>query len=327
MGFPTLPTGSGWPGRGIFRCDDATYHAMPGISSTRIKRCADSMRAFREQFTEDDEDTDAKRYGRGFHCLALEGRDEFARRFIVAPSVKLTSKEAKAEYAAWGNDLLGDAVLNPSMDAETLRSTLVAGVQARGGDVVEADWLATMDRMYANAMANPNIAALLTGDGLNEICLFDEWTGEDADGEPYTFKARGKLDRVKVVGKQTIGLDFKTMPEFGPGLYMGEDDNGQPVYRWPKVERYARDYMLPIPCRWYERLWDGLADIHGMPPLLLTFAMAEKQGANRALWTTPSRDSLATAGADIDRWLSDISRCKRTRTWPGVPVTLHVLDV
>jgi len=326
MDIPTIPSGSGFPPRGLYRCSDAQYHAMPGLSSTRIKRMALSPAEFRAQFDEPPEDTEAMRFGRGFHALSLEGRDEFDRRFVRMPAGELRGAEKVTAWRQRCTDILGGPIDWPA-DAPAMRQAFIDAAAARGLDVVDEDWVATMEAMHASAMANPNIAALMDGEGLNEVCLFDEWEITDDDGKVYRFRVRGKLDRTKIVGDKTIGSDFKTIPTFGVGVYMGPNDDGSERWRWPKVEKYGREYFVPHAAKWYERLWDGLADVHGMPPLLLTFCFAEKQAPHRVLWVTPTTESLAGASVEIDRWLVQIGEGRERGRWPGVPVGLQAVDM
>lgn len=325
----TIPTGSkAWPGRGIFRVDDATYHGLPGLSQTRLKRCRTSLEAFRDSFSEPDEDTEAKQEGRATHCWFHEGPDAFARRFLLAPVCggrKDVDKEAwidACRAVADGPEWAGITCKSLKEDVE---AAFAAAARRLGKDIVSEDWLHAMRAMIGNAERHPKIAAIMGGDGLNEIGVFDEWYVEGFE-RPILF--RGKFDRVKVYPDQCIGMDTKTMPTFGDPEIESEDEDGNQVLRWPELRKYGRKYGLPIQCKAYERLWAGVAADYGLPPeLKMTFAAMEKQPPHRALWFTPHSDTLASAAVRIDGWLRDICKARESGRWPGVPHDLQCVDM
>ena len=75
------------------------YRANPAISSTDIKRMAQSMAHFKYfQDNPEDNDTQALQFGRAYHKYCLEPYD-FSNEFVVAPNIDRRTKSGKEEYA------------------------------------------------------------------------------------------------------------------------------------------------------------------------------------------------------------------------------------
>ena len=321
--LPTIAPGcTDWPGRGLFWCDAPTYHKIKAVSQSRIKLCRSSMEDFAKGHGDDD--TEAMRYGRGFHCWYLEGAAAFARQFVIMPAscgAKEADKQTWIDYAASlapGPEWEG---VTPKSVKEEREAAFIAACARLGRDVVNAEWLVQMGRMIENAGQNPNIAGIMAGEGLNEVCLFDVWQVPGC--APIRVKAR--MDRVKVYADRVIGLDPKTLPEIGPHRIIGYDDKGEPVKEYRKLNKYVLDYDLHIQAVWYERIWKGLADVHGMPEILLmTFAGLEKKAPNGAVWFTPKAERMTEAREEIDEYLLQIDECRRAKRWPGLPTDLLV---
>lgn len=74
------------------------YRANPAISSTDIKRMAQSMAHFKYfQDNPEDNDTQALQFGRAYHKYCLEPYD-FSNEFVVAPNIDRRTKRGKEEY-------------------------------------------------------------------------------------------------------------------------------------------------------------------------------------------------------------------------------------
>lgn len=308
----------GFPPAGLYRCPDATYRRIKAISASRLKLCRESMAAFKRN--EPIEDTDSMRFGRALHCYANE-RDQFDGRYVVAPSIKLTSAEAKAEYAAWANDLLGDSVLSGSMSAPVLRESLVAAVQARGGDVVEADWIETIAAMREGIAKNPNAEHHLTGPGEAEVVMV--WR------DPETgYPCKAKADRIQTRKDGGVWInDLKSMADIGPRVPVAYPEDGKVQYRYPLIDRHCRDFLLYHQARWYEMGYQAVASAAGGDPACaMTFTAICKKKPGRCVWFTPASHHLASAGIEIDRWMRGIRECVRTGVWPEEPSDLYVVE-
>lgn len=81
----------------ITRLPDEEYFNIPAVSNSllsRLAKCPAAMKLSLEQ-------TPAMLLGTLAHCIILEGRDEFYKRFAVAPDCDKRTKEGKATYQAF----------------------------------------------------------------------------------------------------------------------------------------------------------------------------------------------------------------------------------
>jgi hypothetical protein len=304
----------GCPPAGLYRCSDAVYRRIRAVSASRLKLCRESYAAFRRN--EPREDSESMRFGRAIDCYALKGPEAFQRMYVVSPSIKLTSNEARAEYATWANDLLGDSILSPSMSAPVLRESLVAAIQARGGDVVEADWLPTIKAMREAIAANPNAEHHLTGPGEAHVVMV--WT------DPVTgIPCKAQADRIQERKGGGVWIsDLKSIADMGYAKPWSDTE------RWFKVERYADDYQLAIQAVHYEQGWRSVAKVLGIDPrVAMTFVLVERCKPYRCLWSTLSQDSMARAENQVRTWLAGVAGCVATGVWPEATTELVVLEV
>lgn len=304
----------GIPAPGLYRCSDAVYRKIRAISASRLKLCRTSYAAFYRN--RPIEDTESMRHGRAIDCYALKGPEEFQRKYVVAPSIKLTSAEAKAEYAQWANDLLGDSVLNPSMSAPVLRESLVEAIQARGGDVVEADWLPTIEAMREAIRANENAEYHLTGPGEPHVVQIakDRKTG---------LPLKGQCDRIQPRKDGGVWIpDLKSTADIGWGTPYSD------TVRYYDVERVARNLQWKIQGAFYEMLWGLIAEGLGLPTRAASsFVVVDRKEYPQCIWSTPSDDAMADAHNQVRTWLDGIAECMRTGVWPEATTELVVLEV
>ena len=104
------------------------YRANPAISSTDIKRMAQSMAHFKYfQDNPEDNDTQALQFGRAYHKYCLEPYD-FSNEFVVAPNIDRRTKMGKEEYANFLAKADGkEVILQETMDTlEAMRIALYA---------------------------------------------------------------------------------------------------------------------------------------------------------------------------------------------------------
>lgn len=308
------PDFEGCPATGLYRCPDATYRRIRAVSASRLKLCRTSYAAFYRN--EPVEDTDSMRYGRAIDCYALEGEDAFNRRYVVAPSVKLTSADAKAEYAAWANDLLGDSVLAPSMGAVELRESFVRAIQARGGDVVEADWIEKIRAMREAIRKNANAEHHLTGPGEPHVVMV--WR-DPKTGLPM----KGQTDRIQERAKGGVFIpDAKSVESIGYATKWSD------TVRYFDLERTAKRLQWAISGAVYEWGWRCIAETLGLPTdAYSTFIVVERQPKPRCLWVALSEESMAAAHNQVREWVDGVAECVRTGVWPDGTDELVVLEV
>jgi len=81
----------------IQRMPDEEYFKMPGVSNSLLSRLAKCPANMLIEF----EPSPAMLLGTLAHCLILEGREEFEKRFIVSPDCDKRTKEGKAVYQSF----------------------------------------------------------------------------------------------------------------------------------------------------------------------------------------------------------------------------------
>ena len=76
-----------------------------------------------------EEDSTAFAFGRFLHCLALEGEDVAASRFVEAPACDRRTKEGKATYAAFQAESAGHEII--SQEDSATAWAMVKAIQAK----------------------------------------------------------------------------------------------------------------------------------------------------------------------------------------------------
>lgn len=95
---------------GILKMPEQNYHSLEAFNASGLKQFLKSpmhYRAWKAEQALGEDSTEALRFGRALHCLALEGHEEFNKRFAVAPVVDRRTKEGKAAWEAFINDNAG----------------------------------------------------------------------------------------------------------------------------------------------------------------------------------------------------------------------------
>lgn len=304
---------AGCPPAGLYRCSDPVYRRIRAVNASRLKLCRESMAAF--QRNEPRDETDSMRFGRAIDCFALEGREAFERRYVVAPKINFSVKGAPEAYVAWANDLLGDSVVSANGTADDIRRSFVEAMQARGGDVVDADWLPTIEAMREAIRRNPNAEHHLTGPGEAHVVMV--WRDKET-GIP----AKAQCDRVQARAAGGVWIpDLKVCSD------MGYAEPWSDTERWRSIERYCRDYQLPIAAVHYESGWRHVAEALGLDPkAYTTFIMVEKSKTPRCLWVTLGQETMALAQNRLRGWMRDIAGCARSGVWPDAPTELVTVE-
>ena len=154
------------------------YHARPELNASRLKlfRKAPCL----AKSTPHREPTPSMVLGSAVHCLVLEGPEEFARRFPVAPECNRRTKAGKAEWEAFQTSL------GPGITAITAaQQETVSGMA---------------DRVWLHGEARD----LLDCAGIREVSLFGRLDG---------VLCKARLDAVGATG---LILDLKTCADASP---------------------------------------------------------------------------------------------------------------
>lgn len=152
------------------------YRAHPGLSSTDIKRMAQSM-AHYKYFHDNPEnkDTPALQFGRAYHKYCLEPYD-FYNEFAVAPNVNRRTKAGKEEWEEFVEE-------------------------NKGKEVISEEMYETIDAMRNALYSTPFAKKLIYGE--HEKSFF--WTDEESG-----FECKCRPDSFGKVGGQPICVDLKT---------------------------------------------------------------------------------------------------------------------
>lgn len=152
------------------------YRAHDGISSTDLKRMAQSMVHYKYfHDNPEDKDTPALQFGRAYHKYCLEPYD-FDNEFVVAPNIDRRTKLGKE---AWNNFIL----------------------ENEGKEVISEDLLNTIDAMRKTLYATPFAKKLIYGEHEKSFFWADEETGVECKCRPDSFGC---------IGNQPICVDLKT---------------------------------------------------------------------------------------------------------------------
>lgn len=113
--------------RGVFQVEADHYHAGPGLSSTGVKKLLVSPAHFMTQTVP----TDAMRFGTALHMAVLEP-ERFAQLYACAPNVDRRTKEGKAEYQEFLDNIPEEACILTAPEWKDLAGM----VRAMGGSAV-----------------------------------------------------------------------------------------------------------------------------------------------------------------------------------------------
>lgn len=152
------------------------YRSRAGLSSTDIKRMAQSMAHYKYYYDHpESKDTPALQFGRAYHKYCLEPSD-FYNEFVVAPNIDRRTKAGKEEWAEF-----------------------VA--ESDGLEIITQDTLQVLDDMRNALYATPYVKKLIYG--FHEESFF--WNDEATD-----LYCKCRPDSYGSVGKQPIIVDLKT---------------------------------------------------------------------------------------------------------------------
>ncbi len=162
-------------GKGLVMTQE-DYRRAEGLSSTDIKRMAQSMAHFKYyRDNPDTKDSQALAFGRAYHKYCLEPSD-FYNEFIVAPNIDRRTKQGKQEWA----DFLEEA---------------------KEKEVITEETLEKLEEMRKALYATPFAKKLIYGEHEKSFFWEDRESG---------FKCKCRPDSYGQIGGQPICVDLKT---------------------------------------------------------------------------------------------------------------------
>lgn len=182
----------------FFGLPEAEYHAIPRLSASGIKNLLVSPLDFwarswlNPRRKEDDEDTDAKLYGRAYHKRILEGREafyaEYAAEIDPADHPGALTKQDHFKQACRDlalpvggtNAELCARLVAAGFDKPLLPLLIEQNAKAHAGKTfLKADWVFSIELSAACIEYNPTLAKCFQG-GFPEVSIL--WTAEVEDG-------------------------------------------------------------------------------------------------------------------------------------------------
>ena len=158
--------------------NERDYYNAEGIRRSDLWKMDESPEKCRFYMDNPVEPTPAMAFGSAAHKLILEGCDEFAKEYAVAPNVDKRTKAGKEEWEAFQAENAGKAI-------------------------VSQDDYNTIVDMAMQIGRTPLAYKLLNGKGTVEEAFF--WTDPDT-GE----KCKVKTDRITRFNRKTYIIDYKT---------------------------------------------------------------------------------------------------------------------
>jgi hypothetical protein len=255
-----------------FGMPDDEYHAIPRLSASGIKEIVVSplqfwFKSFLNPDREPDEDTTAKKLGKAYHKLILEGEEAFDACYAVAPcrddhpdaldgaeALKAKCDELDLKKSGRIADLC-ERIRDADPAVKLWPDIMEAFRQSCAGREVltKAQWL-DLERVRFVLRHMPSIRSAFTG-GRPEVTIL--WT------HPSGVKMKARLDYLKPRGDTAAILDVKT---FGNVM-------DKPIEDAPSVE-IARNRYFVQPVIYTEArkaaaaMWakHGMAAVHGETP-------------------------------------------------------------
>ena len=162
---------------------DPEYRAIKAVNNSGLKLFAECPLYYWERYLNPDRAPEVRGpallIGSALHCLVLEGREEYSKRYIREGDFDKRTKAGKEAHAEW-----------------------LANVGDRE-PVPAADWEG-IERMATAILKSPIASALVEGPGgySEEVCqAIDPETG---------MMLKGKMDRIQTIANKTYIVDVKT---------------------------------------------------------------------------------------------------------------------
>lgn len=161
------------------------YREHEGISSTDLKKMAQSPAHFRYWKDHPQEDTPALLFGRAAHKYMLE-KDDFFNEFAVAQNIDRRTKAGKEEWSLFVE-------------------------QSKGKDIISSDDFETILEMHKALYDTPFVSRLLSGVRESSYFNRDEKTG-------LIMKCRP--DCLTEIGSDHLLIDYKTCSDASSDAFM-----------------------------------------------------------------------------------------------------------
>lgn len=161
------------------------YREREGVSSTDLKKMAQSPAHFRYWKDNPQEDTPALLLGRAIHKFVLE-KDDFFNEFAVSPNVDRRTKAGKEEYALFLEN-------------------------SNGKDIISSDDFEVILAMNKALYETPFVKKLMSGERESSYFIEDEKTG-------LIMKCRP--DVRTAIGNDYFIIDYKTCSDASSDAFM-----------------------------------------------------------------------------------------------------------
>jgi hypothetical protein len=253
---------------GLYDLSWPEYFKLDALSRSVLERMRrTAAHAYEYETRPHDDTTEAKTTGDAAHAALLEP-DRWAQQYVVAPKVDKRTKKGKQEYADWEASLAPDSIVLSPSEYKT----------AKG--IHKAVW------------ANPDIAALVGGEGQNEKTVV--WN------DPGTsLLCKGRLDRITTSEGWTVVIDIKTTRNAEPWAFAGD----------------AAHFGYHRQAAWYLR---GLRILDERKRRFLIIAI-EKEPPYLSVIYRLDPETVMKAEDDLQALVYRYAECKERGVWPGYP--------
>lgn len=97
----------------LIKLSDSEYFSHPAINHSRLKKMRQSPAAY--MANKKIEQTSSMLLGSVVHCLALEGIEEFSKRYFAMPKFDRRTKDGKEAHQSWLDDNQGKVCIDASI--------------------------------------------------------------------------------------------------------------------------------------------------------------------------------------------------------------------
>ena len=242
--------------------DPTDYRTAKAVSFSWLKAFEADEDVFYRRFVlgeipdEEPEESRALAVGTAAHCLVLEGADEFARRFAIAPA----TYEGKKGTRPWNNNA-------------KLCQLWTEAQEELGKAVISSKEAALLHKMRRSLEGNPEALALLEGSSC-ELAIRRHYT-------ELGFDRQGRLDAINHDAGAI--LDVKTIENINDRTWVREQRRYHrqlAYYQDLAEEEYAGAYRCGIV--WLEKSWPYRCALEWLNPDLVEYG----RGTNTNLLNT-----------------------------------------
>lgn len=259
---------------GVYYLDRGAYSAIPAVTQSLLKQFKRSPAHARESMLHPKEPSEALNFGNAIHCAILEP-DRFVEDYVVAPKIERRSAAGKAAWIEFED-------------------------QNRGKEIISQDDYSMCQRMMESCYANDVAAALLSGNGRNEVTLL--WTDRDTD-----VRCKALLDRVTSFLGWTCVIDIKSTRDASQRGFA----------------RQVAQLEYHLQAAFY------LEGLNALSPAdrRFLFVAIEKESPYCVTVFELEDESLKQGAAAFRQHLKTYAQCVTNGVWPGYPIGIVPLQI